>query len=468
MTRTVWRLGAALAVAAMAVTLTAALAPPGARRGARPAGREVVPGPVSPHRHQPLPGPGADQRQGAVQLPGRLGRAGAVRRHRDGQEDRAEAGRRGDLLDAHRSARYRGRLAARGRQGAGRGPVPARRHERPGPARRLDRRHPGVHDPGPLPAGDRPDRGPDDLDAAGLRPARTARAADPRAGEKAEAPAGREGDERAGPAGQGHGLPHGQAAGGAVAPPRLPGPGVGGPGAGRAGRLRAARPPRARRLARREGRPQGRRPGPPDQRPGRRGPQGGPGRAWPTSGRATPSPCSSAAARGPTPASRPSPSTPGRACEPWTDHHHPVCRERETPRSRRASGGVLVLLAALATCAAVVRSAVIGPARAGLEAGQSPGGRWSAEGSGQGQEVGRPVRDAADQPHAGRGEDQRQGAVPADLRPRCADHAAEQPGERGLGRGQGRRPPRVPVRDAGRGRDRQARGRRADGRPSCR
>ena len=41
-------------------------------RGARPAGRQVVQGPLSPHRHQSLSGPGPDQRQGAVQLPGRF------------------------------------------------------------------------------------------------------------------------------------------------------------------------------------------------------------------------------------------------------------------------------------------------------------------------------------------------------------------------------------------------------------
>ena len=154
---------------------TTGLRPRGRRpvAAARPADRPVVPGPLSPHRHQSLPGPGPDQRQGAVQLPGRFGRAGAVRLHRDGQEDRPEAGPR-PLLDAHRAAGHRGRLAARERQGPGRGPVPARGHERPGAARRLDRRHPGIHHPGAVPPGDRPHRGPHDLDTTRLRAARAA------------------------------------------------------------------------------------------------------------------------------------------------------------------------------------------------------------------------------------------------------------------------------------------------------
>ena len=72
-----------------------------------------------------------------------------------------------------------------------------------------------------------------------------------KAGEEAKAAGGRRGDERAGAAGQGAGLPHGQAAGGAIAPPRVPGHGV--------GRCRgepdshwAAGPSRAGRLARRQ------------------------------------------------------------------------------------------------------------------------------------------------------------------------------------------------------------------------
>ena len=269
----------------------------------RPAGRPVVPGPLPAHRHEPLPGPGPDQRQGAVQLPGRHRGPGALRRDRDGQEDRPEAGHEDDFWTPVDRLDFEGGARLLGRQGAGRGPVPARRHERPGPARRVDRRHPRLHHPGPVPARARPDPGPDDLDPARLRARATRRSRG--AGRRGRRPPAEvQAMNAARAAGQGPGLPDGQAARGGAPPPRLPRPGV------------VERPRRSRTGVR--GPVRGSWPARPPP-----GPASRPATAWsaihgqrrrrasrppappsPTVRPATTaSPCSSAAARGPTPAS---------------------------------------------------------------------------------------------------------------------------------------------------------------------